>query len=532
MLREILYEKDLIRIKSGIDKAVNLVKVTLGASGKTVIMKRSFFHPEHGRVGAPTSVTKDGISVLRAITLDDAVENMGVEILKQASEKTMSDCGDATTTTCVLMQAIIEESFNAIEKNPKTNPLHIKKGIELEVEEVVRQLKQYAIPVGDSIDNLLHIATVSANNDPVIGGMIADAFAKIGKDGIVDIQVSKTGKTEVVTSEGVKLTRGYASPYFITNNAKNECELLNPYILLYDKRLTTFAQIEHIVGKVSAAGRTLLVLADAIDGEALGALAYNTQKKTFLSCAVNAPEFGDNKRTMMEDLAALTGGTFISEEKGGGLKNVKLEHLGQAGKVVIGKDFTNIISPHINLAQQTEILNTLKMDLVKASPEEKTIIEKRIASLTGGVAVLSVGAPTEVELGEKRDRCDDAVRAVKAAIAEGFVPGGGTAFLRIQQQGGGDVNGQLIGRMIVHQALRKPFKQICENAGVDYEIPLREIMNSGEFNVGYNVKSGNVEDLVKAGIIDPVKALRVALENAASAAGVIITSGGILCDSI
>lgn len=538
MVRRLLYKDDLKKVKEGIDKAANLVKVTLGASGKTVMLKTSWVHQQHGRLQGATTVTKDGVSVLRRIEImDDVVQNMGVDLLKQAAEKTMNDAGDATTTTCVLLQAIVNAAFDSIDNG--ANALNVKKGIDLGVVEVVKQLKAMSTPVDENSDSLLHVATVSANNDLEIGKLIAEAFLRMGKDGIIDIGISQNGKTEMQLSDGVKFNKGWASPYFVNNVAKGECTLIHPYILLYEKKLFTFSKVlDPIFQKVSATNRPLLVICDGIDGEALATLVHNAASKVYACCAVGVPEQGPLKNQAMEDLALLVDGKYVSEEKGMSLKNLTLNDLGEAEKVIIGREFTNIISPLVtssNGEKLKELVDNLKMDLTKVGGYEKEQIEKRIANLTSGVAILNVGAPTDVELNEKKDRCDDSVRAVKAAIAEGFVPGGGTAFLRVKEEEAQEANGILTGKRAVLLAIREPFKQILRNAGIEekeVESLVREIQNGSNNNVGYNVISEKIEDMVAAGIIDPTKALRVALENAASAAGVLITSGGGIVDSL
>lgn len=518
MQKRILTDKEARQqIFNGVKKVSKAVVSTLGPMGKNAIISRCFPSPNGMQYYMPFC-TKDGVTVARNITLDDQIENTGANLIKQASEKTMTDAGDGTTTTCLLMSSILEEGMAELDKG--ANPQELKKGIDAAVADVVKQLKEMSIPVDGDIEKIKQVATVSANNDSEIGNLIAQAFEKIGSDGMIDIEESGNSETSIKVSDGVKIERGWESQYFVTNKAKNECELNNPYILLYDKKISTLAQFGEILVPIINEGAHLLIICEEADGEALAALAMNATQGKFRSCIIRCPEFGDKKRESMEDLAILTGATYISDEKGKALSKIKTTDFGRAKKVVVGKNETSIISPSTNKDALNELMNNLKMDLVGKEGEEKERIEKRIARLTGGVAVLYVGANTEVEMKEKKDRCDDAIRATKAAISEGIVAGGGTAFLRVKTD-----------NEVLRKVLIKPLMQICDNAGVDGEAVLNGVLHA-KGNMGYNAKDGAIEDLVESGIIDPVKVLRCSLENGASASTMILTSNTLIVDTL
>lgn len=518
MQKQILTGKEAReKIFSGVKKVSDAVVSTLGPMGRNAIISRCQPSQTGLQYWMPF-VTKDGVTVARNLTLDNQIENTGANLIKQAAEKTMLDAGDGTTTTCLLMKAILEKGIELIEDGE--NPQELKMGIDEAVSYVVSELKKIATPVGNDIEKIRQVATVSANNDIVIGNLIAEAFSKIGKDGIIDIRESANAQTTIEPSEGIKIERGWESQYFVTNKAKNECELIDPYILLYDKKISTISQFGEILLPIINEGGQLLIICEESDGEALASLAMNASNGSFKCCVIKCPEFGEKKREAMEDIAILTAATYISDEKGKSLSKAVLNDFGRAKKVIVSKNETSIISPTTRKAELSELLDNLKMDLVNKEGEEKEQIEKRIARLTGGVAVLYVGANTEVEMKEKKDRCDDAVRATKAAVEEGYVPGGGTAFLRIES-----------GNEIIDTILLAPLKQICDNAGVDYKNILGQVM-AAKGNVGYNAKANKIEDMVEAGIIDPVKVLRCSLENAASAATMILTSETLICDTI
>lgn len=518
MRKQILTGKEARdKIFQGVKKVSDAVVSTLGPMGRNAVISRC--HPtQNGLQYFMPFVTKDGVTVSRNITLDDQIENTGANIIKQAAEKTMTDAGDGTTTTCLLMKSILERGIEAIDAG--ANPQELKKEIDDAVIYVVDELKKMAIPVGSDIEKIRQVATVSANNDSVIGDLIAEAFSKIGNDGVIDIQESDNSKTEIKISDGIKINRGWESQYFITNKAKMECELTDPYILLYDKKISTIDQFGESLTPLIKEGHQLLIICEEMDGEALAAFAMRSTDKSFLSCVIKCPEFGDKKREAMEDLAAITGANYISDEKGKSLKKASIKDFGRAKKVIVGKSLTSIISPQGNKQEIDDLLNDLKMNLVDATGEEKEYIEKRIAKLTGSVAVIHVGAATEVEMREKKDRVDDAIRATKAAIAEGYVCGGGTAYIRIKP------NSEL-----VRKVLFEPLSQICKNAGVDYTEILQQVVFGGN-GKGYNAKTGKIEDLIQTGIIDPVKVLRCSLENAASAATMILTSETLIVDTL
>lgn len=508
---QILYGKEAReKLKAGIDKVADAVCVTLGPAGRNVVMGKSIPTPQGVQHYMP-DVSKDGVSICRQIILDDHLENIGASLIKDASEKTMAMAGDGTTSTVLLTRAIAEIAIAQVEKGG--NPMEIKRELDKECAYIVEQLKEMAIPVGNDIEKIRQVATVSANNDPSIGDLIAQAFEKIGMDGMIDIEEAKGVKTEIKVTDGFKFGKGYVSPYFITNQAKNECELIDPYILLYDKKLTLLKPLEKVLAYVIQEQKPLLIICDDADGQALAGFTMNAANGTLRSCIVKCPEFTETKREAMEDLAVVTGATYINEEKGVSLENADYKCLGRAAKVIISKEETVIVSGNKDEAGLTNLLNDLKMNLVKAEGDEKVRIEKRIARLQGGIAVLSVGAPTETEMKERKDRCDDAIRATKSAIAEGYVPGAGTAFLRVSG----------VKNPILKEVLKAPLRQICSNAGVQVEQILSQVLGLKN-NMGYNAKTDKIEDLIESGIIDPVKVIRCSLENAVSAAGMIITS--------
>lgn len=516
------------QIFNGIKKISDAVVSTLGPMGKNCIISRCYPSANGMQYYMPF-VTKDGVTVAKNITLDNQLENTGALFVRQAAEKTMSDAGDGTTTTCLLLRAIVEKGMELIEKG--ANPHELKKGIDNAVKYVVEELKKMAIPVSGDIEKIRQVATVSANNDSAIGDLIAEAFSKIGEDGVIDIEEAKGVNTEIKVSDGYKFKRGWISPYFITNHSKNECELIEPYILLYDKKISQFAMVENIIVQTNKQGKPLLIICDDSDGEALAAMASNTVSGAMKVCIVRSPEFGDLKRETMEDLAIITGGTYISDEKGAGLKSVSLRELGKAAKIIVGKEETVIISGNTKKEQLNTLLDNLKMDLTKQVGEEKEKTEKRIATLTGGVAVIYVGAPTEVEMKEKKDRVDDAIRATKAAIAEGYIQGAGNTFTLFEYAHFEGESSYDIGYGLLIDILIYPLKQICENAEVDFEEKIKSIKES-KWELGYNAKTNTIENLIESGIIDPVKVLRCSLENAASAAGAILTSNTLICDTL
>ncbi len=511
MQKIILYGKEARqKVLDGINKVANAVIVTLGPKGRNVIISRSYPSSEGQKYWQPI-VTKDGVTVCRNIMLTDYLENVGCLMIKEAAEKTMLVAGDGTTTTCLFVQAIVTEGMKLIDEG--VNPMELKKDIDAAVEYVVSELKKMAIPVGDDIEKIRQIATVSANNDAMVGDLIADAFSQIGKDGVLDIEESKTMETSIKIVDGYKFNQGWKSPYFITNQSKNECELIDPYILLYDKKISVMKDLYKILEKVMASGKPLLIICDDADGEALATLAMNQNR--LKCCIVRSPFMGDAKREAMEDISVVTGGTYISDEKGNSLDTATLKMLGTAKKVLVGINETVIVGGEGNTAV---LLDNLRVNREGKDEVEKEKINKRIATLKGSVAVLSVGAATDTEMKEIKDRCDDAVRATKAAISEGYVAGGGTVFAKMS------TSNDVIDRVLI-----TPLLQICENAGVDGTEILKSIRSNG-LNVGYNAKTDKVEDLIKSGIIDPVKVLRCCIQNAASTATMILTSECLICD--
>lgn len=513
------------KIMDGINKCVNAVKVTLGSNGRNVIIKHSFISPQgQGVQHYPPICTKDGISVLRSITLTDPIENIGCDFVKEASQKTMDEVGDATTTTAVLFQSIVDEGLKQIANG--ANPMVLKKNIDESVEYVSNELETLASPVAGSVEKIKQIATVSANNDSSIGDLIGEAFEKIGEDGVITIGESKTSETYIDIIEGFQFEKGYIHPNFINNN-KDKCELETPYILIYEKKLSLTKPLEPILQEVITQDKPLLIICDDADGEALATLVMNTVQKRIKCCIVRCPSFGDGKRTAMEDIAMLTSGTYISEEKGYSLDKLRLGHLGKADKVIIGKDNTIIIGGKGDAAKIEDTINNLKMDMANSDVAEKEQLERRIAKLKGGVAVLYVGAATETEMKEKKDRVDDAVRATKAAIAEGVVAGGGTAFIRVLNTIE-DNNDKKFD--VIKVVLKMPLTQLCLNAGIETNEIIPKVI-AADGNFGFNAKKEVIEDLMEVGIIDPVKALRCALQNAASSAGSILTSECLIVDT-
>jgi len=522
MQKKILFGKEAReKIKKGVNVMADAVSVTLGASGKNVLIGGSFVQ-DYNTYHMNTRVTKDGVSVAKEIYLDDPVENRGALLLREASEKTMLQCGDGTTTTVVLARAIVNEGLELIEKG--ANSVELKRGIDAAVEIVLEKLKKMATPIGGNIQKIKQIATIAANNDSSIGDLIAEAFEKIGSDGVINIEESLNDKTEIKVTEGVKIDNGWLIPNFNTNKSKNICELQDPIILLYEKSISKISQIKRVVEHSASTRRPLFICCNDMDGEALAFLVVNTQSlngklPAIQACVIKSPSFGQNRIDEMEDLAVFVGGTFVSELKGITLEKMSMSNLGGAKKIVISKDQTIIVEGNKDEKEFEDYINNLKMNHAQAEGEEKEKIEKRIARLTGGIAVISVGGATEVEMKERRDRVDDSIRATKSALSEGYIAGGGTSFIRI-----GDT-----GNDIINKALIAPLRQICENGGQDSNMIIHQVQNAKE-NFGYNVKSDCIENLVFNGIIDPVKVLRSCITNAASVATMILTSECVIVD--
>ena len=508
-------------LRKGVDILANAVKVTLGPKGRNVILDKKF--------GAPT-VTKDGVSVAKEIELKEAVENMGAQLVKEVASKTADDAGDGTTTATVLAQAI----FNTGIKNVAAgaNPMDLKRGIDKAVVEVVSNLKSQSKDIKDSSE-ISQVATVSANNDHEIGKMISNAMDKVGKDGVITVEEAKGTETEVKTVEGMQFDRGYLSPYFVTNSDKMEAELENPYILIYDKKISAMKELLPVLELVSQSGKPLLIIAEDIEGEALATIVVNKIRGALKVAAVKAPGFGDRRKAMLEDIAILTGGTVISEERGYKLESATIDYLGTAEKVNIDKDNTTVVSGAGKKADIDGRVNQIKKQIENTTSEyDKEKLQERLAKLSGGVAILYVGAATEVEMKEKKDRVDDALHATRAAVQEGIVAGGGTAFLRAIESldkldlGNEDQN---TGVLIVKTALEAPIRTIVENSGGEGSVVIQKI-KEGKGDYGYNAATDSFESMFKAGIIDPTKVSRLALENAASIAGLLITTECVVVD--
>ncbi|ESU19756.1 groEL protein [Flavobacterium cauense R2A-7] len=503
-------------LKRGVDALANAVKVTLGPKGRNVIISKSF--------GAPT-VTKDGVSVAKEIELKDTLENMGAQMVKEVASKTNDLAGDGTTTATVLAQAIVKEGLKNVAAG--ANPMDLKRGIDKAVEAIVTDLQKQAKEVGSSTDKIKQVASISANNDDVIGELIAMAFGKVGKEGVITVEEAKGTDTYVDVVEGMQFDRGYLSPYFVTNPEKMEAELDSPYILLYDKKVSSLKELLPILEPVAQSGKPLLIIAEDVDGEALSTLVVNKLRGALKIAAVKAPGFGDRRKAMLEDIAVLTGGTVISEERGFTLEHTTLEMLGTCKRVTIDKDNTTIVSGNGDHEMIKNRVNQIKAQMETSTSEyDKEKLQERLAKLAGGVAVLYVGAASEVEMKEKKDRVDDALHATRAAVEEGIVAGGGVALLRAKKvldKIKADNADEATGIQIVSRAVEAPLRTIVENAGLEGSVVVAKVAE-GKDNFGYNAKTDEYVDMLKAGIIDPKKVTRVALENAASVAGMILTT--------
>lgn len=527
------------KILAGAKKISDAVKITLGPSGRNVLISQSMV-VDYGVHSLPMHVTKDGYTVTKNFEIDDdPFEQAGVLMIKEAALRTVEMAGDGTTTCVVLAEAILEKGIEMI--NAGANPMELKKGIEKSVNYIVHKLKEMAIPIKGDIEKIRQIATVSANNDKEIGDLIASAFEKIGMEGVIDIESSTSVNTTIKLSDGYKWSNGWLSPLFINNKEKQICEFIDPYILLYEKKITHFSQVQKALELCNQQGKPIVIICEGADEQGLAFLAMNNMQQRIRCCVVAAPSFGELRREEMEDLALLTGGTYISDSKGVGIKEVEIENFGQAKKIVVSKTETIIIGGNAKDKAVDNLLNELRINLEGENTEtEKNKIEKRIARLKGGIAVIQVGANTETELKEKIDRIDDAVRATKAAIAEGYVAGGGSSFLKIFKESGISI-GMLIGdtveiepysyNKLLNYVLHQPLKQICKNAGVESG-PIIKTIQVMMGDIGYNAKTGKTENLLESGIIDPVKVLRCALQNAASAASMILTSECLIVDTL
>ena len=509
-------------LKRGVDILANAVKVTLGPKGRNVIIDKKF--------GSP-SITKDGVTVAKEIELKDALENMGAQMVKEVASKTADIAGDGTTTATVLAQAIVTAGIKNVAAG--ANPMDLKRGIDKAVEAVVKNLQEQSQSVGEDNNKIKQVASISANNDEVIGSLIAEAMAKVGKDGVITVEEAKGTETEVKTVEGMQFDRGYLSPYFVTNADKMEVELENPYILIYDKKISSMKELLPILEKQVQTGKPLLIIAEDLDGEALATLVVNKIRGSLKVAAVKAPGFGDRRKAMLEDIAILTGGTVISEERGYKLENADLTYLGTAEKIVIDKDNTTVI----NGSGESEAIKA-RVGQIKAqidtttSDYDKEKLQERLAKLSGGVAVLYVGAASEVEMKEKKDRVDDALHATRAAVEEGIVAGGGVAFIRAVEALAnlkGANEDENTGIQIIRRAIEEPLRQICENAGIEGSIVVQKV-KEGKADFGYNARTDVYENLIGAGVIDPTKVGRVALQNAASIAAMLLTTEVVLAD--
>ncbi len=512
------------KMKKGVDTLANAVKVTLGPKGRNVVIEKKF--------GAP-AVTKDGVTVAKEIELEDPIENMGAQMVKEVASKTAEIAGDGTTTATVLAQAIISEGLKMVAAG--ANPMDLKRGIDKAVSLIVQNLREQSQAVGNDSKKIQQVATISANNDETIGKLIAEAFVKVGKEGVITVEEAKGTDTTVDIVEGMQFDRGYVSPYFVTNSEKMSVELQNPYILIFDKKISIMKDILHILEKVAQSGRPLLIIAEDLEGEALATLVVNKLRGTLKVAAVKAPGFGDRRKEMMTDIAILTAGTVVSEELGHKLDGVELTTLGQAASVTIDKDNTTIVGGKGAKKDITARVNQIKAQVENTTSDyDKEKLQERLAKLAGGVAVLYVGATTEVEMKEKKDRMDDALHATRAAVEEGIVPGGGVAYIRalvaLDPKVKGQIADETTGMAIVRRAIEEPLRIITANAGVDGSIVVEAIKN-GKGDYGYNARTEQYEtSMFKAGIIDPTKVSRVALENAASIAGMLLTTECVIAD--
>ena len=523
MAKEILFNIDARdQLKKGVDALANAVKVTLGPKGRNVIIEKKF--------GAP-HITKDGVTVAKEIELADAYQNTGAQLVKEVASKTGDDAGDGTTTATVLAQAIVAEGLKNVTAG--ASPMDIKRGIDKAVAKVVESIKAQAETVGDNYDKIEQVATVSANNDPVIGKLIADAMRKVSKDGVITIEEAKGTDTTIGVVEGMQFDRGYLSAYFVTNTEKMECEMEKPYILIYDKKISNLKDFLPILEPAVQTGRPLLVIAEDVDSEALTTLVVNRLRSQLKICAVKAPGFGDRRKEMLEDIAILTGGVVISEEKGLKLEQATIEMLGTADKVTVTKDYTTVVNGAGNKDSIKERCEQIKAQIVATKSDyDREKLQERLAKLSGGVAVLYVGAASEVEMKEKKDRVDDALRATRAAIEEGIIPGGGVAYIRaidtIENMKGDNAD-ETTGVEIIKRAIEEPLRQIVANAGKEGAVVVQKV-REGKGDFGYNARLDIYENLHAAGVVDPAKVARVALENAASIAGMFLTTECVIVE--
>ncbi|MEO9475311.1 MAG: chaperonin GroEL [Cyclobacteriaceae bacterium] len=522
MAKEIFFDTDARdSIKRGVDVLANAVKVTLGPKGRNVILDKKF--------GAPT-ITKDGVSVAKEIELKEPIENMGAQLVKEVASKTADDAGDGTTTATVLTQAIFNHGIKNVAAG--ANPMDVKRGIDKAVAKVVENLRSQSKEISTS-EEIAQVATVSANNDHEIGQMIANAMDKVGKDGVITVEEAKGTETEVKTVEGMQFDRGYLSPYFVTNTEKMEAELESPYILIYDKKVSNMKELLPILEATAQTGKPLLIIAEDVDGEALATLVVNKIRGSLKIAAVKAPGFGDRRKAMLEDIAILTGGTVISEERGYKLENATLDYLGTAEKINIDKDNTTIVNGAGKADDIQARVNQIKQQIENTTSDyDKEKLQERLAKLSGGVAILYIGAATEVEMKEKKDRVDDALHATRAAVQEGIVAGGGVALIRALKSIEGlelENLDQTTGVKIVFNAIQAPLRTIVDNAGGEASVVVNAV-KEGKDDYGFNAATGEYVNMFKAGIIDPTKVTRLALENAASIASLLLTTEAVVAD--
>jgi chaperonin GroEL len=503
-------------LKKGVDQLANAVKVTLGPKGRNVVIDKKF--------GAPT-ITKDGVTVAKEIELSDPIENMGAQMVREVASKTSDVAGDGTTTATILAQAIVREGLKNVTAG--ANPMDLKRGIDLAVKKVVDSLKEISKTVGDDKEKIAQVGSISANNDRAIGDLIANAMEKVGKDGVITVEEAKGTETTLEVVEGMQFDRGYLSPYFVTDADRMETVLETPYILIHDKKISAMKDLLPVLEKIAAAGKSMLIISEEVEGEALATLVVNKLRGTLRVCAVKAPGFGDRRKAMLEDIAVLTGGQVISEEKGFKLENATLAYLGTAERVTIDKDNTTIVQGAGKKEEIKKRINEIKQQVEKTTSDyDKEKLQERLAKLAGGVAVVKIGASTEVEMKEKKARVEDALHATRAAVEEGIVPGGGVAFLRCVKkldEVKTENLDQKTGVDIIRRVLEEPLRQIAANAGHDGAVVVNEVKN-GKDDYGFNAQTEKYENLVKAGVIDPTKVARIAIENAASVAGLLLTT--------
>jgi len=516
MAKEITYDLAARNgLKDGVDKLTNAVKVTLGPKGRNVVIEKKF--------GAPT-ITKDGVTVAKEIDLKDNLENIGAQMVREVASKTSDVAGDGTTTATVLAQAIIAEGVKNVTAG--ANPMSIKRGIDVATAKIVEELKKQKQDVGSDFEKVSQVASISANQDEEIGRKIAEAMEKVGKDGVITVEDSKTAETYLEFVEGMQFDRGYLSPYFVTNSDNMEAELDDPYLLVYDKKISNMKDLMPILEKVVQSGKSIMIMAEDLEGEALATLVVNKLRGTFKVLAVKAPGFGDRRKAMLEDIAVLTGATVISEEQGYKLENATVEYLGTCKRVVSDKDNTTIVGGSGETSKIKARINEIKVQIDKTTSDyDREKLQERLAKLSGGVAVLYAGAPTEVEMKEKKARVEDALHATRAAVEEGIIPGGGVALLRCIK-GLDDIKvseNQMVGVKIMRRALEEPLRQIAANAGAEPSIVVNNVLN-GKGDYGYDARLNEYVNMFKSGIIDPTKVARVAVENAASIAGLLLTT--------